>query len=107
MESLSLTIRGWKPQTYTMTSFEEEKAMVRTWLFFSYREIGDRITKVGITYEVVNYSSPAHTRETSEILTSRVYPINNHKVGEGHILFLNLTKWIVMANVIGLSTNGV
>ena len=50
-----------------MTSFEEEKAMVRIQVYITYGGIGDRITKgVKFTYGVVNYTSPAHTRETSE-----------------------------------------
>ena len=36
----------------------------------TYGEIIYRIAKVvGITYEVINYTSPAHIRETSEVLT--------------------------------------
>ena len=41
---------------------------------------------VGITYEVVNYTSPTHTKETSEILTSLMYPIKNYKAGEGQFV---------------------
>ena len=45
-------------------------------LFITYEEIGDRIVKgVGITYEVVNYTSPTHIWETSEILTPLIYPL--------------------------------
>jgi hypothetical protein len=36
----------------------------------TYGEIKYRIAKgVGITYEVTNYTSPTHIRETSEVLT--------------------------------------
>jgi hypothetical protein len=66
-----------------MTSFEEEKAMVRFGLFIAYREIRARVTKgFRFTYGVVNYTSPAHSRETSENLTSHVYPIRNRRAGK-------------------------
>ena len=69
-----------------MTYCEEEKATVWIGLFIPYGEIGDRIVKgVGMTYEVVNYTSPTHTRERSEILTSLIYLTKNYKAREGQI----------------------
>ena len=70
-----------------MTYFEEERAVVWIGLSSTYGEIRDRIVKgVGITYEVVNYTSPTHTR-WSEILTLLIYPIKNYKVKEGQITY--------------------
>jgi hypothetical protein len=53
---------------YDIFGRREENGMER--LFSTYGEIGNRIAKgVGITYEVTNYTSPTHTKITSEICT--------------------------------------
>ena len=68
-EKLTLTRQNWRPRLCTMTYFDElDRRVVGIILFIVHGEIGERIAKtVGITYEIVNYTSPTHTRETSEV----------------------------------------
>ena len=59
-------------------------------MFITYGDIGDRIAKgVEITDEIINYTSPTHTRETSDILTWLIYPIKNHMTEEGQSFIRN------------------
>ena len=64
MKTMTLTRWGWRPQTYTIIYYEEERVEVRVKLFITYGEIRDRVIAkgVGITYETINYTSPTILR---------------------------------------------
>ena len=86
MKNLTLTRQGWRPWTYTITYFQEERAVVWVKLFITYEKVIDRIMKgVGIANEVINYTSPIYDKETSEVLTSLTYSTKNHITREGQI----------------------
>ena len=77
-------------------------------LFIIYGEIGERIVKrVGITYEIINYTSPTHTKETSEVWHRLFTPLKITKLEkENFILKIDQKHyngeclWTLIANVI-------
>ena len=90
MENLTLTRRGWRPWTYTVTNFKGERVVSWVGLFNTYWEIRERIVKgVGITYKVINYTSPTYTRETSEFWHGLSPPLRIVEPKKGKILLEN------------------
>jgi hypothetical protein len=68
LESLTLTRANWEHGTCTLTYLIVERIMVWVGLSTIYEKVGYEIAKeVGITYAIINYNSPTHTRETCEV----------------------------------------
>ena len=66
--NLTLTRANWEHGSCTLTYFIVERIMVWVGLSTIYGEVGYEIAKeVGITYAIINYTSPTHTRETCKV----------------------------------------